>query len=244
MICNAHAGSPPRLRGILGRQWHGSRQARFTPAPAGNTSVPVNRFTIASVHPRACGEYPRFAIASLLSIGSPPRLRGIPQGRVSAADAARFTPAPAGNTGSPRGRYHDGTVHPRACGEYTTGIGPRVVPHGSPPRLRGIRPEPAPTSPASRFTPAPAGNTSTRAVMLVCAAVHPRACGEYSPLALRCRLGRGSPPRLRGIRDVNLHRVPIIRFTPAPAGNTRGSLRHDGQVAVHPRACGEYISQF
>ena len=116
---------------------------------------------------------------------------------------------------------------------------------GSSPRLRGTV---TPTScrqgcRSIRFIPAPAGNrlASTRQRSAIQEAVHPRACGEQSirhrPSA--SRTNRGSSPRLRGTGPGVCHRRGIIRFIPAPAGNSWHWRLADSGHSVHPRACGE-----
>ncbi len=61
----------------------------------------------------------------------------------------------------------------------------------------------------------------TRMTTATTPTVHPRACGEYA---------------------MAFHRNhPILRFTPAPAGNTRALHPAADPLAVHPRACGEYV---
>ncbi len=274
-------GSPPRLRGIPETSNLYRRSGGFTPAPAGNTPRPGRQPRPAAVHPRACGEYvppklrpfivERFTPAPAgntpahrsiadPSSGSPPRLRGIQGRRRLAGHLRRFTPAPAGNTHPPAYRKAPPPVHPRACGEYRIRGAVAGLLHGSPPRLRGIRPDNPLCGLSGRFTPAPAGNTQEEGVESGGASVHPRACGEYRLPIFAFGFGNGSPPRLRGIRilkcptfvvpgspprlrgiQANTCRIfASIRFTPAPAGNTR---RCDGlrrPSAVHPRACGEY----
>ncbi len=172
--------------------------------------------------------------------GSPPRLRGILPAGERAIGNLRFTPAPAGNTEHPASPDWGTTVHPRACGEYFWRGLIRLRPLGSPPRLRGIHDRRRTGGHRGRFTPAPAGNTCQRIVDAYYRSVHPRACGEYRVSRLRGRPVGGSPPRLRGIRDSPPRAFASRRFTPAPAGNTRGSRSPSPPRPVHPRACGEY----
>ncbi len=93
-----------------------------------------------------------------------------------------------------------------------------------------------------RFIPAPAGNIRPAVWRDRPQPVHPRACGEHTPL----RLGRGtlsgSSPRLRGTYMPKLSRKQSCRFIPAPAGNITREERTNVGVAVHPRACGEHLA--
>ncbi len=235
-------GSPPRLRGIPGNFPIKAVFMRFTPAPAGNTRSPHRSQAARSVHPRACGEYQTDVSGSKATCGSPPRLRGIRSGTCRLSFHHRFTPAPAGNTHPAADPEHRATVHPRACGEYATSPSRPIRKTGSPPRLRGILPVVRDMGRSFRFTPAPAGNTAPSRWPTPRRTVHPRACGEYIRVAHLARSAWGSPPRLRGILGEVQHREPVIRFTPAPAGNTGRHCRAPGRPAVHPRACGEYDS--
>ena len=54
----------------------------------------------------------------------------------------------------------------------------------------------------------------------------------------------GSSPRLRGILPFGNKDVALKRFIPAPAGNTLSCRNAQMSSAVHPRACGEYITKW
>jgi len=69
-------GSSPRLRGTLPRLVGRHHQARFIPAPAGNTPAPIPCSRISPVHPRACGEHKEVLWPAQAIFGSSPRLRG------------------------------------------------------------------------------------------------------------------------------------------------------------------------
>ncbi|EGO93877.1 hypothetical protein APM_3480 [Acidiphilium sp. PM] len=71
-------------------------------------------------------------------------------------------------------------------------------------------------------------------------AVHPRACGEHMARSQLRENQTGSSPRLRGTLWEYAFFVLLIRFIPAPAGNTRSHLWHTSRATVHPRACGEH----
>ena len=178
--CIAVIGSSPRLRGTLLDDARRDRQARFIPAPAGNSSSPTGPRMRVSVHPRACGELSHAARQFADLLGSSPRLRGTPDSPISLPSMHRFIPAPAGN--SPAGSREDGgfEVHPRACGELTIACLNLVSFHGSSPRLRGTRWRAVTLLARERFIPAPAGNSSTMTERLPRTAVHPRACGALT----------------------------------------------------------------
>ena len=91
-------GSPPRMRGILLRPCRGRRKARITPAHAGNTPRIQGQNASHRDHPRACGEYCVNLNQVGNVLGSPPRMRGIQNGRKVWCKSAGITPAHAGNT--------------------------------------------------------------------------------------------------------------------------------------------------
>ena len=120
-------------------------------------------------------------------------------------------------------RTHAATaaVHPRACGELLAGV----------PRTRGT----------GRFIPAPAGNSRGAARSAAASAVHPRACGELLGSIDQKTVGTGSSPRLRGTRMRGSREKRLVRFIPAPAGNSSAIALKAKPEPVHPRACGELI---
>ncbi len=91
---------------------------------------------------------------------------------------------------------------------------------GSPPRVRGILLSLVEHVGYGRFTPAGAGNTSTKNLEIHHVTVHPRGCGEYLYGILDLLDGDGSPPRVRGIPFAKFRLNICGRFTPAGAGNT------------------------
>ena len=154
-----HAGSSPRMRGILAGAADGLEHQRFIPADAGNTHGVFPLHQLFSVHPRGCGEYYSTAILILISTGSSPRMRGIRRSWRGRRWPCRFIPADAGNTIRTERCSPAVAVHPRGCGEYfrETKLGP--IKYGSSPRMRGIRYGAAGAGKTSRFIPADAGNT-------------------------------------------------------------------------------------
>ena len=235
--CN---GSSPRLRGTPGPFRRRGAGHRFIPAPAGNTPRRYTGAQPSAVHPRACGEHLEKVERMQFKAGSSPRLRGTRPLKPCIVGNQRFIPAPAGNTSSLPTNSRAPAVHPRACGEH--GKGPVRYPFhtGSSPRLRGTRLREARACEAVRFIPAPAGNTPTCAPSALNRPVHPRACGEHRDALRSMREGFGSSPRLRGTRLAAALGKHMIRFIPAPAGNTPATPARRIAPPVHPRACGEH----
>ena len=91
-------GSPPRMRGIQSSFRPFQSSSRITPAHAGNTIVRSADMCIFGDHPRACGEYLPWESVTFSELGSPPRMRGIPNYIRYENGIQRITPAHAGNT--------------------------------------------------------------------------------------------------------------------------------------------------
>ncbi len=234
---------------------------RFTPTRVGNTDAGLPPTYNAPVHPHACGEYGAVCSQFAFQVGSPPRVWGIPLRGVVIQKRFRFTPTRVGNTIPLASIPLPITVHPHACREYNPSNLRLLLPHGSPPRVWGIR---------THRTRQPAART-----------VHPHACGEYDAIASThgnnsgspprvwgipqgvggammfsrftpTRVGNtrsglkkpltwtGSPPRVWGIRSPSLFRNRNERFTPTRVGNTRTCEITPLPHSVHPHACGEY----
>ncbi len=130
-------GSSPRLRGTVSFSAVCMFCLRFIPAPAGNRPHPSSVMPPASVHPRACGEQHRVALAGHEEAGSSPRLRGTAAAKARQPVDQRFIPAPAGNSSSAGISAPPAPVHPRACGEQLRRQEREHLRTGSSPRLRG-----------------------------------------------------------------------------------------------------------
>ena len=258
-------GSSPRLRGTrtLCNPLHAQR--RFIPAFAGNTQSSESKIVEQAVHPRVCGEH-AFTFRKLsVSEGSSPRLRGtLPRSdgdlnvrrvhpRVCGEHVKcshlfslkfRFIPAFAGNTHTRPTAFRPLPVHPRVCGEHGSDCLFGHADVGSSPRLRGTLGHGIRHSLRGRFIPAFAGNTEYLYGHFWYRSVHPRVCGEHALLIVLPATGYGSSPRLRGTHPPYLLFGFLLRFIPAFAGNTQG--RGDGAWRrwVHPRVCGEHLSDF
>ena len=114
----------------------------------------------------------------------------------------------------------------------------------------------------SGITPAHAGKTGTSSNSESPPRDHPRACGENAAATRTERVGRGSPPRMRGKLPLRSSVRQRIGITPAHAGkhDAEGRARqvpgitpaHAGKTFTfkaffrisrdHPRACGENFS--
>ena len=92
----------------------------------------------------------------------------------------------------------------------------------------------------SRFIPTCVGNTFNCYTVDGCKAVHPHVCGEYIRHHIPRHRGRGSSPRVWGIRRDLILQPLDLRFIPTCVGNTYNSIINHFLLSVHPHVCGEY----
>ncbi len=215
------AGSPPQVRGKLFCTHPFSVYNGITPAGAGKTTSNCSESGNRQDHPRRCGENKPSSIALCVGLGSPPQVRGKPCACNTSTLTLGITPAGAGKTGTCC-RYRAAKQdHPRRCGENSLFMQNVFSFKGSPPQVRGKRPEFAFRH--GQF------------------ADHPRRCGENHG-ALRAGLyPKGSPPQVRGKQLNMLIGILAARITPAGAGKTSPRKREHVQTQDHPRRCGENV---
>ena len=107
-----------------------------------------------------CGENGIALLASLLTQGSPPRVRGKPVPFLVTFAVKGITPACAGKTDA----ISDYSIvlrdHPRVCGENISFHFSLQSARGSPPRVRGKLSDRSYSNWKPRITPACAGKTS------------------------------------------------------------------------------------
>ena len=114
-------GSSPRVRGTVNPVRSVHSQPRFIPACAGNRLPPLPPRVARAVHPRVCGEQRDCSGSDECHSGSSPRVRGTGAQRSIRRGYSRFIPACAGNRQALRHRTREKSVHPRVCGEQTSG---------------------------------------------------------------------------------------------------------------------------
>ena len=151
----------------------------------------------------------------------------------------RITPAYAGKrdvTARSAGAAQD---HPRVCGEKAEWFRANRYYEGSPPRMRGKVGLPPPFLSMRRITPAYAGKSPVRELLLIVSRDHPRVCGEKDFTPSPADFALGSPPRMRG--KVRRERGPMRsrRITPAYAGKSPVRVADYRAGEDHPRVCGE-----
>ena len=153
-----HAGSSPRVRGMLPLVGVVADLQRIIPACAGNATVPCVEHPTGGDHPRVCGECDASLLHNRRDQGSSPRVRGMRPSTTAAAAWSRIIPACAGNAGTHDRRPCDHGDHPRVCGECSRAAvycGNRA---GSSPRVRGMRILLRRRREGGRIIPACAGN--------------------------------------------------------------------------------------
>ena len=91
----------------------------------------------------------------------------------------------------------------------------------------------------SRITPADAGKTLRTTIICSDVKDHPRGCGENAFGLSQALSLSGSPPRMRGKRDIYTDAMALNRITPADAGKTVLHRSRCLQHRDHPRGCGE-----
>ena len=154
-----HTGSPPRVRGTVTPFINNMRDARITPACAGNRSVTPSPRWCKRDHPRVCGEQANRRCSALSPGGSPPRVRGTAKLSTCSKSGKRITPACAGNSVLPVDVKNKLRDHPRVCGEQDMIGALDSQLEGSPPRVRGTGHGWCPCCGSGRITPACAGNS-------------------------------------------------------------------------------------
>ena len=204
------------LRGFLIAAWAGDKIAEFSfpeisfhfplrpwfffvsPAYAGKRAPGTATTRRRRDHPRVCGEKMFCASASVLGMGSPPRMRGKGYKFLNILAADGITPAYAGKRSGQFLKWHFHWDHPRVCGEKVCFRPCFGFVLGSPPRMRGKAQEWMAEGKAERITPAYAGKSYLIGTGLGDTKDHPRVCGEKSILHRPPLYSLGSPPRMRG----------------------------------------------
>ena len=171
-------GSPPRVRGKAKKRCRSCPLTRITPAYAGKRPAASAARSAKWDHPRVCGEKFRFILLSLLSSGSPPRVRGKAGGCRTAAASSGITPAYAGKSLLNTDNTTAARDHPRACGEKPPSCPEMSTNEGSPPRMRGKAQGQVMAGFAFGITPAYAGKSVHRSGLHRTEGDHPRVCGE------------------------------------------------------------------
>ena len=193
-----NSGSPPRGRGKVSKGIKPSDERGITPAWAGKSMTAPGRSSRTGDHPRVGGEKNNHIIDNQYGKGSPPRGRGKAPTWSSPIYRTRITPAWAGKSFHPAGRWQTVRDHPRMGGEKFRTASVRATRSGSPPHGRGKGLRQLSGVAHHRSTPAWAGKsircTSTTRLIRD----HPRMGGEKMTRRYSSVPVPGSPLRGRG----------------------------------------------
>ena len=186
-----------------------------------------------------CGEKSIRRIMQSKVMGSPPRMRGKAVAIFRQLHHGRITPAYAGKRDSIPQQSSLRRDHPRVCGEKPRIFFMSIRSAGSPPRMRGKGQPLYIVVSESGITPACAGKSLVRELLLIVSRDHPRVCGEKFRAYAKIWNEWGSPPRMRGKAEDTRSAGRTAGITPACAGKSCSSTGRAGGRGDHPRVCGE-----
>ena len=130
---------------------------------------------------------------------------------------------------------------PRTCGEKSPSPAPCTRATGSPPHMRGKGRRCRSGGHHPRITPAYAGKRACQSQDRQKTWDHPRMCGEKSAASFSCRVGRGSPPHVRGKAAEGLAGFQHTGITPAYAGKSRSARRSAHRSGITPAYAGKSL---
>ena len=180
-------GPSPRVRGSHDPQPAAPPGCGSIPACAGKPNGEHRPQSGAQVHPRVCGEARCLHSESTTSEGPSPRVRGSRGPPSERATSRRSIPACAGKPQQQAQRRGQVGVHPRVCGEALRLSDARHGPGGPSPRVRGSHDTIGAHLECHRSIPACAGKPVLGEPHRLFPTVHPRVCGEASPISASVR---------------------------------------------------------
>ena len=190
------------------------------PAHAGLTRIDITFNIMDWDHPRACGAHAKSLLVRRTITGSSPRMRGSLAHDVVKAGHFGIIPAHAGLTPTHTVERSTTRDHPRACGAHHASFPSSSQFGGSSPRMRGSLPRNCKSHLSHGIIPAHAGLTSSCDKPSSCLRDHPRACGAHRDAYISQTARRGSSPRMRGSRRVDIRPPDLPGIIPAHAGLT------------------------
>ena len=190
-------------------------------------------------HPRSRGEQDKTGVCMGKHTGSPPLARGTASLDEHIDHLPGITPARAGNSIPPIVFLNYTTDHPRSRGEQNYSSLSQQVSGGSPPLARGTVRLPRLFLVYPGITPARAGNSVSRNLLLIPYWDHPRSRGEQPVTGFPYRSYTGSPPLARGTETTITAMTINIGITPARAGNSICGAILCSPDKDHPRSRGE-----
>ena len=135
------------------------------------------------------------------------------------------------------------TIQPRVCGDYVFELRFPWFHADTTPRMRGLLPTLQLINTGKRYNPAYAGTTVPAIHAGGLRRIQPRVCGDYDTPLFAPHAERDTTPRMRGLPQTRIEKLPRARYNPAYAGTTRSSMRSSYPAAIQPRVCGDYAAQ-
>ena len=145
-------------------------------------------------------------------------MRGKATEKYNGVSKKGITPAYAGKSKTHAGMSTPAADHPRLCGEKHIGKKYITAFQGSPPPMRGKAFCGGYKAFCGGITPAYAGKSFSRILLLRINQDHPRLCGEKHIYSTKQQILRGSPPPMRGKARLSGTCRTRARITPAYAG--------------------------
>ena len=186
------------MRGKVASIFVPAISSRITPAYAGKSPRGTPRQQISRDHPRLCGEKLYLVCPAMITLGSPPPMRGKGFAAGVLMPACGITPAYAGKSDVTVLQNGIAEDHPRLCGEKLLQYHRLIWYRGSPPPMRGKVPIIPVCVCDAGITPAYAGKRSFYFTSHRVFQDHPRLCGEKFPSPSPPTYAEGSPPPMRG----------------------------------------------
>ncbi len=236
-------GPSPRVWGLPAHPGGGPGRCRSIPTRVGTTAPRSPPRGAGPVHPHACGDYAPLLHLDHLVVGPSPRVWGLRKGSSFGGGPGRSIPTRVGTTGSCAKTRAGPSVHPHACGDYA---------------LANLQP-----ARHVRSIPTRVGTTGGRPSTGARRTVHPHACGDYVLGTLQAVRSAGPSPRVwglpvqRGAQARPARSIPTrvgttlwgprgwrrSRSIPTRVGTTAGVNTEKAREAVHPHACGDYLTK-
>ena len=234
----APPGSPPRVRSRLQRQHQLQQGTGITSACAEQTATCSTAASSKGDHLRVCGADNALGAAGVVTLGSPPRVRSRPQRPDLHIGPRGITSACAEQTRAPCPPPARSWDHLRVCGADAPPTSLRMMPLGSPPRVRSRRHQETHVSLAVGITSACAEQTVRGRPSVRRRRDHLRVCGADAAPPLMPLSFLGSPPRVRS-RHLGIE-LPVFipGITSACAEQTSYDTIFSNCHKDHLRVCG------
>ena len=237
-LCTAFPSLSPRVRGNRPMFRRCCRRTMVYPRVCGGTAGWAGTITRDRVYPRVCGGTGGANLASLMTLGLSPRVRGNLSRLGGPCQYPRSIPACAGEPADGVCLLPRRHVYPRVCGGTRTVARSQSGHCGLSPRVRGNRAGVLLQTGQRGSIPACAGEPRGCPPIRWPIAVYPRVCGGTAIRLPRAPPLAGLSPRVRGNRHLMSRPGAWERSIPACAGEPTTTRRGQNDYQVYPRVCG------